>query len=312
MRSMIFHWLLIFWAAVIGDLPGQPSLAEKLGYEKDAKLLIIHADDLGSAHSENAASLRAMQEGSVSSASIMMPCAWVGEVAEYARRHAGQHDLGLHLTITCEWKNYKWGPVASKNEVPSLIDQYGYFHPDCSPFTTGVNLEEVERELRAQIDLAYALGIQPTHFDSHMGCLFFVNPDIFEIYLKLSREYGVPCFISKQFAALYPDRFNQLVTDQDIVVDYTFSPGPSDFAKGMDQYYTGVLRSLQPGLTEIIIHAAYDDAEMQAITVDHPDWGATWRQADFEFFMSEKCKKIIREENIKIITWREIGKAWKR
>ncbi len=291
-------------------LAAQQKLAEKLGFARDAKLLIVHADDLGVSHSENMASLKGMEDGAISSASVMMPCPWAAEVAEYAREHEGEHDLGLHLTVTCEWKNYKWGPVASRDKVPSLLDEHGYLHADCAPYADKVDIKEIELELRAQIDLAYSLGLRPTHFDSHMGCLFFVNPDIFEIYVNLGREYNVPVLIGKEFESFYPDRYKEIVSEKDIVVDATYSPGPADYARGMAQYYENVLRNLKPGLSEIIIHTAYDDSEMRAITVDHPDWGAAWRQADFDFFISGKCQKIINEEDIEVVTWRQVKEAW--
>ena len=124
MRISIF---LLLASAPLTVLTSQ-NLAERLGYDKDAKLLIVHADDLGSAHSVNAASIDGLENGSISSASVMVPCAWTKEVAEYAKMHRGSHDLGIHLTVTCEWKNYKWGPVASKDKVASLIDPNGFFH----------------------------------------------------------------------------------------------------------------------------------------------------------------------------------------
>ena len=285
------------------------NLAERLGYEKDAKLLIVHADDLGSAHSVNAASIDGLENGSISSASVMIPCAWTKEIAEYAINKKERHDLGIHLTVTCEWKNYKWGPVASKSEVSSLVNEQGFLHADCVEFGANVDENEVEKELRAQIDQAIAMGIQPTHLDSHMGCLFWTKPEIFKIYVELAREYKIPCLIEKNFSALYPEAFKEIVTDEDVVVDAVFSPGPEDYAKGMDRFYTQVLNNLEPGLNMIIIHAGFDNAELQAITIDHPDWGSAWRQADYDFFRGQSCRDLIESNGIKLITWREIGDA---
>ncbi len=293
---------------LISSLLSAQNLAEKLGYNADAKLLIIHADDLGAAHSINAASIDGLEHGSISSASIMVPCPWTKEIAEYAQANAERHDLGLHLTVTCEWKNYKWGPVASRDKVPTLIDHHGFFHLDCQGFASDVNVDEVEIELRAQIKQAIALGIQPTHLDSHMGCLFWTQPEIFRVYVHLAREYKVPCLIDKNFSSFYPEAFQEIVTEDDILVDATYSPGPEDFARGMDRYYTEVINNLEPGFNMIIIHAGFDDTELQAITVDHPDWGSAWRQADYDFFRSEKCKQLIKEHGINLITWREVGK----
>ncbi|HKC37295.1 MAG TPA: ChbG/HpnK family deacetylase, partial [Chitinophagaceae bacterium] len=103
------------------------TIQERLGYPKDAKLVIIHADDLGVSHSENAASTTALEKGSVSSASIMVPCPWFPEIAAYALLHPAA-DLGLHITLTSEWKYYKWGPVTAKEKVPGLINKNGFLY----------------------------------------------------------------------------------------------------------------------------------------------------------------------------------------
>src|ERR1700722_16307725 len=141
------------------------TLAEQLGYPPDAKLLIVHADDLGFTHSANAASIEALESGAVNSASIMVPCPWFPEIADYAKSHP-QIDFGLHLTLTSERVYYRWGPVASKDKVPSLLDENGYFHHDWSR-DTHINPKDAELELRAQIERALAMGVRPTHLDSH-------------------------------------------------------------------------------------------------------------------------------------------------
>src|SRR5260370_19426989 len=143
------------------------TLAERLGYPRDAKLLVVHADDLGAAHSINRAAIKALQSGLVSSASIMIPCPWLPEIAAYARAHP-EADLGLHLTLTSEWSLYRWSPVLGRERVPSLLDSSGYLYPLESEATAQMDIKEVEAEIRAQIAPARALGIQPTHLDSHM------------------------------------------------------------------------------------------------------------------------------------------------
>ena len=183
------------------------NIASKLGYDADARLLIIHSDDLGVSHSENIASIEAIENGSVNSASVMMPTPWVLEVANYAKAHPDTHDFGLHLVLTSEWKNYRWGPVSSLDKVPSLVNEHGYFKADCS---TEVNLAEVEIELKAQIDRAYAMGLVPTHLDSHMGCLL-QSPELMEVYLKLGREYGLPVLATSEFPAELLEKYETKV-----------------------------------------------------------------------------------------------------
>ena len=280
----------------------QLTLQEKLGYSKNTKLLIIHADDLGMSHSENAASIHAMEKGSVNSASIMVPCPWFPDIAAYARTHPTA-DLGLHLTLTSEWNFYKWDPVTDKSEVPGLVNKYGFLFQSVDSLHNRAKAGEVEKEIRAQIERAKLFGIDVTHLDSHMGSVFG-KPEFLEVYLKLGREYRLPVLLSKEFSAI--PGFDKLLNEKDVLLDRIITANPADFKIGMENYYTNVLKSVQPGVSIILLHAAYDNEEKRAATIDHPDWGAAWRQADFNFFTSEKCKKLLKEQDIRLITWREI------
>src|SRR6266513_5657279 len=185
------RWLSVILLFVTSSLPAQiRTVAERLGYPRDAKLLILHADDLGFAHSANAASFDALDKGTISSASIMIPTPWITEVAAYARAHPDA-DLGLHLTLTSEWETYRWGPTASRDAVPSLLDPDGTLPNEDSIVARRANAADVERELRAQIDRALALGIRPTHVDSHMGALF-TTPALLAAYVKVAHDYHLP------------------------------------------------------------------------------------------------------------------------
>ena len=192
------------------------------------KLLIIHADDMACSHSENQATFDALEKGMVNSSSIMVPCAWLPEAAEYARNHP-EADLGIHLTVTSEWQTFKWGPVAPKDKVPSLIDSLGYFYDNCADFARKAKVKEVEIELRAQIELALSMGIQPTHFDSHMGCLFFQSIELFELYLKLGREYKVPVLLESGLLQVLGKDYMRLGKEGEIIIDQVVSAGTKDF-----------------------------------------------------------------------------------
>jgi predicted glycoside hydrolase/deacetylase ChbG (UPF0249 family) len=301
MKNILF---IVFLFAVI-KTNAQKTLQERLGYSKDTKLLILHADDLGMSHSENAATFYSMEHGSVNSASIMMPTPWVTEAADYQHDHPTA-DFGLHLTLTSEWNYLKWGSVASASGVPGLLNRNGFLFSAVDSVYRSATPEEVEKELRAQIEKAKSLRIDITHLDSHMGTLFG-RSDYLKVLIKLGREYKVPVLLSKTgFMFAFGVNIDSLISDKDVSLNMLYTASPQDYKNGMEKYYTGVLKSLQPGVSELIFHVGYDDSEMQAATIGHEDWGAKWRQADFDFFTSDKCKQLLQEQNIHLITWREI------
>lgn len=273
--------------------------AEQLGYPAGAKLLIIHADDLAVSHAEDRASFAALDRGAASSASIMVPCPWLTEVAEYAKAHPDA-DLGLHLTLTSEWRNYRWGPVASRDQVPGLLGPDGNLWPEVPPVLKNATPAEIEKEIRAQIERAMQVGIRPTHLDSHMGTLFV--PAYFPVYVKVAREYGLPFLAMRMPGA--PAPMLALLKDTDILPNIVMATGgkPEDWAA----YYLGVIRSLKPGLTELIVHMAYDDAEMQAITEGHPAYGSAWRQRDFDVITGPQLRQALKDNQVTLIGWRAI------
>jgi len=284
------------------------SIAERLGYPKDAKLLIVHADDLGMAHSVNVATIKAFETGLVNSGSIMVPCPWLSEIAAYARTNP-QADLGLHLTLTSEWTPLRWGPVSSKDRVTSLLDKDGYFRLTETEAAKNADPKQVEMEITAQIEKARALGIQPTHLDSHMGTLY-QNKELFEVFLRVARSNKLPVRVARAWFTR-ADFLPSVLRPDDVYIDRTLDINPSVAPNEWGKFYSDEIRKLEPGVTEVIIHLAHDDAEMQGATSDHPNWGAAWRQRDFDFFTSDSFRKLLQENNIKLITWRELGKLIK-
>jgi len=141
------HLLLLSLIFVSSLLYSQQSLNARLGYPEDAKLLIIHSDDVGVSHSENMGTFQAIEKGVVNSGSVMMPCPWVPEVATYVKAHP-EVDFGLHLTLTAEWKTMKWGPTAPTSKVPSIVNDKGYLYADCMEFGQHANAAEAKIELR--------------------------------------------------------------------------------------------------------------------------------------------------------------------
>ncbi|HTM36483.1 MAG TPA: polysaccharide deacetylase family protein [Terriglobales bacterium] len=285
------------------------TLADRLGYPPGTKLIIVHADDLGETHAVNAAAMQSLEAGAINSASMMVPCPWFPEIADYAKSHPGA-DFGLHLTVTSERVYYRWGPTAPSSKVPSLVDENGYFHHDWE-HNQRVNAKEVEIELRAQIERALAMGVRPTHLDSHQYRLVINGKELFDVMVRVAHEYKLPLFVTRDWFADHP-YLQQSLGTEDIVLDHTVTIGPDVPPEKWVDFYVSALRSLKPGVTEFVIHPGFDDEELRAATRERSTWGSAWRQRDFDFFISNQFRHILAEENIKLITWRELARMASR
>jgi predicted glycoside hydrolase/deacetylase ChbG (UPF0249 family) len=297
-------WTSVVSFLVVSTLPAQTkTIAERLGHPADSKLLIIHADDLAVAHSVDVATFDALEKGAISSASVMVPSPWITEVAAYAKAHPNA-DLGLHLTLTSEWETYRWGSVAPVDKVQSLLDSAGTFPRDEKVVAATAKPLEVEREIRAQIDRALALGIRPTHIDSHMGALF-TTPELIATYVKVARDYRLP------FLALRGDPHaapQPPLTDKDVLLDAVIIAGPEVPRDQWKAFYLKSIANLKPGLTEIIVHLGRDDSELQAVTVNHEPYGSAWRQRDYDVVTSPEFKKALQDNHVILVTWKELQK----
>lgn len=301
-RQTLFFFLLFFASSVV--TAQRKSTQELLGYSKDARLLILHADDVGVSHSENAASISALEKGSVNSASIMVPCPWFPEIAAYANLHP-EMDFGLHLTLTSEWKYYKWGPVSAAQKIPGLINKDGFFYSSVDSVIMNASAAEVEEELRNQVKRALQFGIAPTHLDAHMYTVH-KNLGFLKSYIKIGHEFNLPVFINREVGHQLHVNLDTLVAEKDIIIDTILTAEFDDFKPGLKDFYSAGFKKLKPGITYLILHTAYNDDEMQAVTIDHEGWGAAWRQQDYDFFTSPLCAKLLKENNIHLVTWREI------
>jgi predicted glycoside hydrolase/deacetylase ChbG (UPF0249 family) len=284
----------------------QHNLSQNLGYPKDTRLLIIHADDAGLSHAENKATIKGLEKGSVNSYSIMVPCPWFYQMAVFAKENPS-YDYGIHLTLTCEWQSYKFGPVLSAKEVPSLVDKNGFFFKSRKELIDYADPEEVKLELCAQIDKAIHLGLKPSHLDSHMYSLG-ASEALFKVYHELGEHYSLPIMLNKQLteemSGLKDLFFNSEIN---AVVDHIHLGNFEAFKNGrLSDFYENSLKNLQPGFNIMLIHTAYNSSEMRSITENHPNFGAAWRQIDLDFFTSKRCKDILIENQIQMITWSDI------
>jgi predicted glycoside hydrolase/deacetylase ChbG (UPF0249 family) len=282
------------------------TLADRLGYPPGTKLIIVHADDLGETHAVNAAAIKALESGTINSASLMVPCPWFPEMADYAKSHPDA-DFGLHLTLTSERVYYRWGPAASTDRVPSLVDSNGYFHHDWDQHQQ-IDAKQVEVELRAQVERALAMGVRPTHLDSHQYRLIMSGKELFDAMLRVAHTYNLPIFVTRDWFAEHP-YLEASLGPNDIVLDHTVTIGPEVSPEKWADFYLTALRNLKPGVTEFVIHPGYDDEEERAATRERPTWGAAWRQRDFDFFTSDQFRQVLAEQKIKLITWRELARA---
>ncbi|HYT66507.1 MAG TPA: polysaccharide deacetylase family protein [Vicinamibacterales bacterium] len=275
--------------------------------QSGGRRLIIHADDLGMSHSVNRATFEALEHGWVTSASILVPCPWFPEVARWAVSHP-EADLGIHLAVNSEWTPFRWAPVSGRAAVPSLVDAQGYMALEETEVVRRAIPAEVDRELRAQIDFARAAGVRPTHLDSHMATLFQTE-QLFAVYRGLAKAYGLPQLLERlgarggqQAPAWAASASADARIDRILGID----PGvPADQWLGA---YEKMLAPLPPGTYQLIVHLAYDDEEMRGATADHPNWGAAWRQSDFDMVKSAAFADFLKQQGFTLVTWREVGR----
>ena len=293
---------LTAWQTPDPNPPRTQPVQEKLGYPASARLLIIHADDFGMAHSVNRAIGEALENGWVTSASILVPCPWLPEVAYWSQEH-GPSDLGIHLALNSEWGWFRWGPVSPRDKVPSLLDAEGYLPMLESQVAQQDKPAEVETELRAQIDRAFAMAIPISHLDTHMGALLG-TPQLIEVYRRVAREYGLPIPLKRARNA-----GELALSRSESLVDSVLQISPGVPADQWLKTYEGILTPLGPGVYELIVHLAYDDDEMRGATANHPDWGAAWRQRDLDMVKSPEFRQFLRAQKFILVSWRDLTRA---
>ena len=279
------------------------SLVQRLGYAKDAKLLIINADDFGMCHSANMGTFKAFENGGISSSTIMVTCPWFLEAAKWLEKNP-KYDVGLHTVLTSEWGVYKWGPVVGASEVSSLCTPMGYFPAGISELYLRGKSDDVEKELRAQIARALRAKIDLTHLDSHMGAAQ-LHPAYLSIYAKLGKEFQLPCrmpsreALDKELnAGSVLDQFEELgvICPDELLRDS--APNVSE----VEFFWKKRLAGLQPGyVTEVFIHCADDSPEMKAFTSSQGI-----RFAETEFFSDPQTVQWIKDQGIIVISYRPL------
>lgn len=280
--------------------PGRAN--ELLGYPPDARLLILNADDFGMCHAVNEGIIRTLTEGTVSSCTLMVPCPWSLHAVKRLKDTPGL-SFGVHLTVISEMPDYRWGPLTCRADAPSLTDETGYFYSEAraEAFLDEVDLGDLEREYRAQIDWVLATGLNPTHLDSHCGS-HTRRERIFDMTLGLALEYGLALRVYGEpyVKTLQAQGFPTL--DHDLLDSYSLEP--ADKAAR----YARMLRDLPPGLSEWAVHPALETSELLAVEPDSELRPV--RPTDYAFFTSPEAQTLIHEEGIVVLDYRALQKAW--
>jgi chitin disaccharide deacetylase len=312
---MIPHAHVLVFVALAGSVWAvSHSSAVAQSAEKAKRSLIVHADDAGMSHSVNLATIEALEKGVVTSTSILVPCPWFAEFADYARKHP-ERDYGVHLTLTSEWELYRWGPVAPRDKVPSLVDPQGYLWRDNDSVVANARLSEAEIELRAQIERARQFGVPLSHLDTHMGTLL-CRPDLLEVYVNLGMEYKLPIMFTRQATdprhqVIYPglrghaqqvldalDR-NRMPVLQSVIMYYQDGVHAT-----RAQRYLDAFRRLPEGVSELIVHCGVANTELEAITTS-----AKLRDSDRRFVTDPKVRAELESLGIALTNWKEFQSA---
>ena len=284
--------------------------AEKLGYPVDSKVVMLHADDIGMCSEANEAVIPYLLNDQIQSASAMVPCPWFNDIADWYKKHP-EMDIGLHLTLTSEWKNYRWGPVSNPSSVPELIDPEGYLWRRVIDVASRTPVAIIEKEVRAQIERAYKRGIKPGHIDTHMGTLYS-KVEYAEAFFNIAMEYGIPANVIE----FTPDRVQKFrkqgypITARLIESGRKYTlPKLDDFSSVPDgksyqnkkETFFDLIQNLEPGITEIIFHPSINSEGLKKIT-------NSWQQRAWEakMFSDPEVIQFLKNEGIIFTNWKEM------
>lgn len=296
------------------------SLAKALGYDEGERLLLINADDFGLCHSVNSGIQQLLSDGTVSSATLMLPCGWAREAAQWSARNP-QLDVGVHLTFTSEWDLYRWGPVTRSGSTASLVTNEGYFPKDSKTFEQQADSEQVRAEIIAQIEMALQLGMKPTHADNHMGSLYGLatGRHFLSIVLEVCALYGLPFRLPRyllqengqiappelaeqaKLLASLADSKGVVILDYLVGLPFQLQDGETFDSLKTDMQH--LLKGLQPGVTELIIHPSLVTDELNAFHAQ-----PLKRGMELELFRDADIQKTLKDEGIRLIRWRELQK----
>jgi len=297
------YLMLILFIIVSGSIVQSQTLAERLGYKKTDRLLIINNDDAGMSHASNMGTIEGMEKGCISTSTIMTPCPWINEIIKYAINNP-KRDFGAHLTLTSEWENYRWGTVAPRDKVPGLYDSQGYMWKEPEDVYKASSPQEALIEGRAQINKLIKRGVKITHIDSHMGT-YQESPEYMKIYLQLAEEFNLPARMPSQATldSFKQPLFRQMCKDKGIICpDYFIYEEFKNYTtENVDSFWVNYIKNIKPGVTEIYIHGSTESAEIHALS--HI---ADRRVKELNFITSNTLKDLLKKEGIILIGYRPL------
>jgi len=290
--------------------------ADKLGFRAGSKVILLHCDDAGMCDEANIAIRHYFETGDLQSTAVMVPCPYAMDLVEWAKEQ-DLPDVGIHITLTSEWKTYRWGPVSDPAKVPGLIDNEGKMWHDVPDVVTHASAGEIETEVRAQVDKVIAAGFNPSHIDTHMGTMY-ASPEYLKVFLKIAEEYKIPANAIDLSDPVIAENFRKegypITTDVvELLNQYSlpkldnFSSVPEgDSYENKRTNFFALVNSLKPGLTEIIFHPSVETDNLKTIT-------GSWHQRVWEaqLFSDPEVKEFFRENGIIITTWRDIMNRYK-
>lgn len=295
----------------IMENPAEMTNAEKLGFPKGKKILLLHMDDLGMCPEANQAGQYYIENKYINSGAVMMPCPNAKEFIDWAKKHPGA-DIGVHLTLTSEWKTYRWGPVTGPEKVPGLLDAEGKLYREVRDVVMHATPQEVETEIRAQIDRMLALGLTPSHIDTHMGTLYG-SPEYVAVFLKTAESYHIPAnaidLSNPGVAKKYRD-IGYPVTENVVNImnayklpkldNFTSVPDGKTYEMKRANFFA-LVNALEEGLTEIIFHPSTETDHLKSIT-------GSWQQRAWEaqLFADPIVISYFKDNGIILTTWKEI------
>ncbi len=286
------------------------SIIEKLGFEATDKVVIFHIDDIGFSHASNVAAFECLDFGVASCGSIITPAPWFLEVASIYKSNP-KYDLGVHLTLTCEYNLYRWRALSTVDPKTGLLDSENSLWRTSEEAIINVTTEAAEVELRSQIQLALNNRIDITHIDSHMGTI--ANPKFIRSYLRLAQEFEIPGFFPrvtrkelitrglKDYINIYEKMVSAIEARGFPLIDHMIIDTGGEQVDKIE-YYCKLFAEIKPGLTHFVFHPAKMSSELSAITPE----SANWRNQDYEAFTNSRIKACVEMLDLKVIGYREL------